>query len=122
MTKTDTKMPTVQPDINQWIESEIKRVDALKMKQLQDRGYTPFYQFPEGETRITLVKKLPEPHERYEGRMNFHITVNKESYLWSVTKIGPIYRQLLDAMRRGQTAITVIRVGQGRNTRWSLKH
>jgi hypothetical protein len=85
------------------------------------RGYTPFYQFPEGETRITLVKKLPEPHDRYEGRMNFYITVNKESYLWSITKIGPIYRQLLDAMQRDQTAITVIRVGQGRNTRWSLK-
>ena len=121
MTKTNKATPS-NHDMNQWIDSEIKRIDAEKSKQLLERGYTPFYPFPEGETSITLLKKLPEPHDRFEGRMNFYITVDNAPYLWSITKIGPIYRQLLDAMRRDQTDITVIRVGQGRNTRWSLKH
>ncbi|MCW4040723.1 MAG: hypothetical protein NWE83_08240 [Candidatus Bathyarchaeota archaeon] len=54
--------------------------------------------------------------------MNFNINVNDIAYTWAVTKSTRLYRELLETMQNGITTLTVIRIGRGLDTRWSLKN
>jgi hypothetical protein len=108
-------------DLQTWLTTEIQRLDTAKHERYQANGYTPFYKFPIGETHIELVPQRPTPNTHYAGHMNFAIIVDGEPFTWSVTMTSPIYRQLLDALQQSQKQLTVVRIGQGLDTRWSLK-
>jgi hypothetical protein len=122
MTKREKTVSRINPDLTSWLDKEIRQIDALKQQRYQEKGYTPFYTFPIGETVIELFHKRPQANTMYAGRMNFAIRVKDIEYTWAVTKQTSLYRELLGAMQNGKSKVVVVRIGQGLDTRWSLKN
>jgi len=110
-----------QKDIN-WIEQEISKIEAegvqfgerlppLKLEEnkvyeIEILSDNPFNDWLDPISRV-IKKIVPVIHE------------GEKKNFWVSTK-NPIYKQLLEKCKKGQTKLKLIRVGQGKATRYKI--
>jgi hypothetical protein len=95
---------------------------------MEQKGFRQFWKAPEGESIVELyiAERPREIVNKISGKTQaiFHINVNGQEFDWAITKRSPLYRDLIRALigKTGETVkIKVLRLGQGRATRYSIK-
>jgi hypothetical protein len=106
-----------------WIEDRYKHQMKKRRERLEKKGYRETLRLPIGETTVTIDKET-EPRQvdtKYGKRLAFLVTVDGEKYDWLLNEKSPIYEEMLEELMKGNNAIIVVRSGEGRATRYSLK-
>ena len=106
-----------------WIKERLDDANEARKKQLKEKGYAEFYKLPVGETTITLdLNTAPRDKSGDFGEQCiFRISVGKETYDFSISVKSPLYRSILETAEQGKTHMTIVRTGEGKNTRYTIK-
>jgi hypothetical protein len=101
-------------------ESRIRELDEEKTQRLAEKGYLPLYKFAQGETVFELTQTKPRKSEM-NGTVKtvYRIKVSGQEY--DVVFAASIERKIVEAYLNKQTKFTIIRLGEGQKTRYSLK-
>ena len=115
---TNTTQPITEEN---WIDKELKesaanqpmgeRLDGLKIEEnkiteIQVDFSKPWSKWEDIETK-TIKKIIPVIHE------------GKKKNFWLNTK-NPLYKQLLELGKKGQTIFKIVRMGKTKDTRYNL--
>ena len=121
--KEEGDKQSVSSDNSYWSELYREVVEQAK-EQIRERGGTPYYRPREGENVLTLnVEKRPEK-DKNSRTLKYNIFVTSEAdnqeYMLSVTPtlLQKILKTYLDTKN---PKFVLIRVGQGQQTRYSVK-
>lgn len=108
--------------LNDYLDEELNRIETERREAMSDKGYAPFAKLGVGETKLTLQPIIPRMIKGGFGdRKAFKITISGIEYDWAINPRSPMYRQLLVLLRTAPIEITVIKVGEGKNTRYDIK-
>jgi hypothetical protein len=107
-------------EFDEFIKEELEGLDKAREEALKQKGFQPFFKFPQGETVVEFKKQTPRPNPRFPQNKVFRIVVDGEEYDLSVNSRSPLYRDILNVLSQGVTKVKVIRVGQGRDTRYTV--
>jgi hypothetical protein len=109
--------------------SWIEKIEEEQKQRLEAKGIKPIYNIQEGENK--LIIKLSEPRRintRFGERLVFDIVDDKgEERALMVSTNSSLIRALLPILKRAidngkkEVAISIIRVGKGISTRYSVK-
>lgn len=119
---------------NLWNIAEIETELATKKREfLEAQGKEPIYEFKQGETKVTFDTSRPKPRieiskfrkentgkEEESLRVFVPIIVKNEKFDWS-TSASFYHKQIVKAIKKGLVTITVIRAGEGKQTRYAIK-
>lgn len=95
------------------------KFDKQKEEAMAEKGYKPFYKMVKGENKITFDD--PEPEIRtIKGKEAIVWNVNGDKDL-AINMSNPIASQITDALLKGAKELTIIRTGEGEDTRYELK-
>jgi hypothetical protein len=99
--------------------------EAALLKQEQEafnvEGVVPFWNAPQGETKIEIDTTRPAFKGKFDNKKVFHIFVEGDLKLWTVSTKSPIYREVINNLVKGSKVFKLIRVGTDqKNTRYSL--
>ena len=121
--KDEEKSQSVGSDIGYWSELYKEVVEQAK-EQIRERGGVPYYRPKECENVLTLdTEKRPEK-DKNSRTLKYNIFVVSETdnqeYMLSVTPtlLQKILKNYLDTKN---PKFVLIRVGQGQQTRYSVK-
>ena len=104
-----------------WLEQETAKVKERRNKALEERGYAEFYKFPQGETEVTVDVGV-QPREKtgdFGLQTILRVTIDGKPYDIAVKDM--LYYKILKKLEQGQTTMTIVRAGEGKQTRYSLK-
>jgi hypothetical protein len=114
-----------EDQLSEWLRSEEERLEQEQTQRLEEKGLEPYIKFEEGETVITLLKKMPKqdlPKGEYDTERNgFFVLEGKDEKIWGVNKNSPTYREVVQLLKSAPVKIRVIRAGTGKATRYSIK-
>ena len=103
-----------------WIQEEA-RLLQLEQEAFNVEGRVPFWNAPQGETKIEIDITRPAFKGKFDGKKVFHIFVEGDLKLWTVSTKSPIYREVINELMKGNKVFKLIRVGTDvKNTRYSL--
>ena len=102
-------------------KSENTRLEAEAKEALKEMGYADFLRIPEGATNVQFVDQPPRVNDKFTNRLIFRVSVDGKEYDWSVNTRSPLYRDIMAALAQGHTGLAVLRVGEGMDTRYSVK-
>ena len=119
---TENQTPTqVSQGLRELAIKENARLEQESREALAELGYAEFFKVPEGTTNLELIDQPPRVNDKYEGRLIFRILADGREYDWSINTHSPLYRDVMALVSRGTMKICVLRVGQGMDTRYSVK-
>lgn len=108
--------------LDEFLDTETVRIEGERQDLLSEKGYAEFLKLESGETRVKFMPSIPRFVEGSFGdRRAFRVIVKDKEYDWSVNPRSPMYRQLIELLRRAPVEVKIIRVGEGKNTRYDLK-
>ena len=102
-------------------KSENTRLEAEAKEALKEMGYADFLRVPEGTTNIQFIDQPPRVNDKFTNRLIFRVSADGKEYDWSVNTRSPLYRDIMSALSDGHTKLAVLRVGEGMDTRYSVK-
>jgi hypothetical protein len=105
----------------EFFEQESRRLEEEHKKNLEDKGYLPFWSAPNGTSTITILPEIPRDMAQY-GRKAFTI-INQEGEqnVWTVNPRSPQYVFLIRTLRDGMPhKVSVTRIGEKLGTRYEL--
>lgn len=102
-------------------DQRLKELDEEKARIYEEKGYKEFYKFPQGETTFTIdTTHLPRKVEMNgQTKTVYRIIVDGTQFDYPFTSF--IERAILENVKAGKTTLTLIRLGEGSATRYSLK-
>lgn len=101
------------------LEELKNRFEKQKQEAMEEKGYRPFYKMIKGENKLTFENVEPELRE-IKGKENVVWNVNGDKDL-ALNINNPIVAQITDKLIAGEKELTIIRTGEGENTRYELK-
>jgi len=114
-----TKQPTA---LESFLNNELDTLETERQGMLTEKGYAEFLKLESGETQVTFQPVIPRLVEGSFGdRRAFRVTVHGTEYDWAVNPRSPMYRQLLVLLKKAPVTVKIIRVGEGKSTRYDLK-
>lgn len=100
-------------------ETRLAELNAEKKKTMEEKGYKPFYNFPEGQTDF-IVDTSIQPRKGKFDRTIYRIKVGKDDFDWSASK--SIEREILEAVTKGNSNFSMLRIGLTKtDTKYKLK-
>jgi len=121
--KDEEKSQSDSSVIGFWTELYNEVVEQAK-EQIRDRGGVPYYRPKEGENVLTLNTERKPEKDKNSRTLKYNIFVTSETdnqeYMLSVTPtlLQKILKTYLDTKN---PKFVLIRVGQGQQTRYSVK-
>jgi len=119
----NTKQKKGDNNMENWIKEEQDRLASEREEAMKEKGFETLWRFPQGETKVKLdPSKKPEQKE-FQGRKVyiFDLEVAGEQLKTGINSRSPLYREFINKLAAGKFEFTVIRAGDGLNTRYSLK-
>jgi hypothetical protein len=114
-----------EDELGEWLRGEEERLEQEQAQRLEEKGLEPYIKFEEGETVLTLERKMPKqdlPKGEYDtDRNGFYVLEGKDEKIWGVNKNSPTYREVVALLKQAPVKIRVIRAGTGKATRYSIK-
>lgn len=108
--------------LNEFLDEELDRIETERQGTLAEKGYADFLKLETGETKLTLNAVIPRLITGGFGdRKAFRVVLEGKEYDWAVNPRSPLYRDLLLKLKDAPCEIRVIRIGEGKNTRYDLK-
>jgi len=117
------ELNTKNKELDRFLNEEMIRLDQEKKQLYETKGMREFAQFEQGETKIALIPMTPKLNEKgqYGVRRVFRIAMGGKEYDWGINPRSPMYRELLKRLQDNMLEFTVIKIGEGKATRWSVK-
>jgi len=107
--------------LKEFVEAEKAAIEQRRRDWMNEQGYKTFIKWPKGATEFTLMPVVPRSHKSFgKEKMAFRVTVDGEEFDWSVNPISPMYGELIDYLVEAPVDGTLIRVGEGTQTRYEL--
>ncbi len=115
-------MSEEEAKLAEFLRTEQERLDRARQERMAEKGQLPFAQFDTGDSKIRLVRKVPQsPEANKYGRAGFYVVQAKQERMWTVNPRSPIYRQIIEYLTKGQLDIIVTKTGSGKNTRYDVR-
>lgn len=118
MAQTKTESP------ENWAKQEQQKLDAEREKAYAEKGYKPLFRLERGENSLEFTNPL-EPPRKYEGeygvRMMFSVRAGDKEFDLSINPRSPLYREIVTAIATGKKRVIILREGEGKNVRDSIK-
>lgn len=117
---------SAKQDLVAYADTELSRIEAQRQEAIKAKGGLPFLgALPVGTSRLSLHAEVPKDHEDPNGNVKKLFTVSKpgssELLGWTVNPRSPLYRDLLQALKKAPVNIEVVRTGEGKSdTRYSV--
>ena len=108
---------------NDWINRESEQLELEQKEYLEKSGNLTWFKAPQGETIIEVMTEYPVEDSKgnYKDKKEFHILVNDVEMLWTVSRLSPIYRQVIRSLKEDKKKIKLIRIGTSpENTKYDL--
>ena len=114
-------MSKTQRPIPSWLDKHQKTVEDRRQKVMKEKGMADFITLEEGETKLTF-DTTKEPREQ-DGDFGLRtiFRVLKDGKEYDLSASDALARKILNAMAAGINPMTIIRVGEGKQTRFSIK-
>ena len=109
-------------DWDEWLsEKETRNTERIEAN-LKDQGRSPYLRLEQGENKFTLLPIVPTPKTSNWGKKQEVFKVQKDDteYDWPITVTSPMYIKIARKMPQAPIDVTVVRVGEGQQTRLSL--
>jgi hypothetical protein len=105
-----------------WAQVESERVGRIRAQMLERMGFKPFLKLPVGESILEFEDRLPKASESMPGKFIFRVRCNGGEYDLPVRENSSLYREIVKALSKGNTRLTVVREGTGKkDTKYSVK-
>lgn len=99
-----------------------EKMDKDREDALKEAGYEPFFKLPKGETPVKFLETDPrEVDSKFGKRIVFSVEVNGEKKDLPFSEKNPFLYDLVKALKEGKTELTILRAGEGVDTRYDLK-
>ena len=112
-------------DLRKYAEDELKKIDEDRKQAMQDKGFKPFYKLTEGTHELEFdVTSEPRTNTMYPSRMILRAKNlnNNEEVDVSVSRAGPLYRDIMSNIAAGHSKLRINRIGTGiKDSRYSVK-
>jgi hypothetical protein len=103
-----------------WLAEEAKLLQA-EQEAFGIEGRVPFWKVPIGVTKIEIDTSHAPFVGKFEGKKVFHIFVDGNLKLWSISIKSPLYRDLIRALIAEKKLFNLIRIGDTMSdTRYQL--
>lgn len=105
----------------------LKRVKEAQKTQMKEGGFNELVYFPVGETTLEVLSKpLREAETKYGNREIFSVVTtdeNNEAIFkdWMINPASPLFREVLEALNQDKFHFIIVRSGEGKQTRYSIK-
>jgi hypothetical protein len=106
-----------------WINKRLDEANMRRKEALDKKGFKEFFTCPVGETTLEIKAEV-EPREKdgdYGTQAIFRIVVDKTEKDFSVGLKSPLYRVILEALSKGKSKFTIVRTGEKKETRYTVK-
>ena len=106
----------------QWLEEKEKANTQRMEEKLIKQGRSPYLRLEQGENTFTLLPTIPTPHTSNWGKQQevFKVKQNDTEYDWPITLTSPLYIKVARRIPNAPVDMTVVRVGEGQQTRLSI--
>lgn len=105
-----------------FLDTEEDKIEIERQGALAEKGYAEFLKLESGETKVKFLPIIPRLVQGGFGdRRAFRVVVANKEWDWAVNPRSPLYRQLLILIRKAPVEVKIIRVGEGKNTRYDIK-
>lgn len=103
------------------IDEMLNGIKTTQKEELIKEGKRPFYTLEEGETKIfiDITVKPTEDIGDFGKRLRWRIKVEKEEY--DLTASMSLSKKILFALKQNVNPMILIRTGEGKQTRYSVK-
>ena len=110
-------------DLMDFVKGARAENKARQEKAMSEGGQRPFLKLETGETKLILQATVPIVRKNSFGQeqYGFEVEHDKTIKLWTLSKNNPIAIKIVDKLLKAPVAITVIRTGEGKATRYDLK-
>ena len=109
-------------DFNKWLAEKEKTNTKRMEEKLADQGRSPYLRLEQGENTFKLLPIAPQPQTSKWGKEQevFRVLKKDTEYDWPITLTSPMYIQIARRMPKAPVDVTVVRMGEGQQTRLSL--
>lgn len=113
--------------VPKWLADRKKILDDRRKKNMEEKGLAEFYTLEEGETRLKFLDHPPREDTTGEFgvRTIFRVKVlsdpDAKEPEYDLSASDALSRKILNALEVGINPLTIIRVGEEKNTRYSIK-
>jgi len=111
-------------EIEEFFETEGKKLESERQKQIREKGYATFFNAPVGETHMTVKYQVPRIiNGKYGSRKAFRIIVDGKEYDFTVNEKSPLYRYLVRSLANAKddVEIVLVRTGSGKSTKYDVR-
>ena len=112
-------------DLRKYAEDELKKIDEDRKQAMQEKGFKPFYKLTEGTHDLQFdLNTEPRVNTMYPGRVILRATnlANSEEVDVSVSRSGPLYKDIMENIAQGHSKLRINRIGTGiKDSRYSVK-
>ncbi len=109
-------------DLDKWIEQENRRMEKERSDYMDSHDMKSFWSPEKGSNKITLLAKVPRATKSDFGdKMAFRVVAEGQEWDWNINPKSPMYRQFVKLLAKAPVEITIIRTGDGKQTRYDLK-
>jgi hypothetical protein len=119
---TDNEKPPL--DVDSFFHDEAERIETDRKAVMAEKGYREFFSLPVGQTTMILHKSVPRITKGdYGERKVFRIHQDGKEYDFAINPRSPIYREVikrLSATTEKSITLTIVRAGEGKQTRYSI--
>ena len=105
-----------------WIKEYKKQLEKMEKARAKEQGFKELVHLEVGETTVTIDADQ-EPREidtRYGKRLVLALKEPADKD-YMVNPISPLWKELIDKLGSGETTVTIVRSGRGKQTRYALK-
>lgn len=109
-------------DFEKWLQ-EKEQSNAKRLEErLSKQGRSPYLRLDQGENNFTLLPEVPRHQVSNWGKNQevFKVRKNDVEYDWPITVTSPMYIKVARQMPEAPVDLTVVRVGEGIQTRLTL--
>jgi hypothetical protein len=106
-----------------WVQKRVNQLKEARKQALKAKGYEELFVFPQGETTIQVcTDNAPREQKTVNGMRDIlRIMVGEKLYDWMVNPASKIYLQVLEEINAGKSCFIIVRTGEKKETRYSIK-
>jgi hypothetical protein len=93
-----------------WIQEEAKALQ-LEQEAFGIEGRVPFWTAPVGLTKVEIDITHPVTDSKFEGKKVFHVFIDGEVKLWTISKRSPLYKDVIHSLVANKCVFNLMRIG-----------